>query len=74
MILRSGFFFLVMIWGISVFAWAEEDKPFLFSPLAEVPEWRLLDSYQGTITRQEFQERARRIFDPSGALEKVYDD
>ena len=70
MILRSGFFFLVMIWGISVFAWAEEDKPFLFSPLAEVPEWRLLDSYQGTITRQEFQERARRIFDPSGALEK----
>ena len=56
--------------GVIPTASAVEDKPFLFSPLAEVPEWRLLDVYQGTIGREEFLQRCQRVFDPSGALAK----
>ena len=79
---RGGFEFIVgvMGWlrsmsfaigvGVIPTASAVEDKPFLFSPLAEVPEWRLLDVYQGTIGREEFLQRCQRVFDPSGALAK----
>jgi len=42
----------------------------LFSPVAEVPEWRLLDQGQGKLTRAEFTERLRKTFDPEGALPK----
>ncbi|NBR96832.1 MAG: hypothetical protein EBT48_04410, partial [Verrucomicrobia bacterium] len=67
---RLGFFLLLMGWGVVSRGWAVEEKAFLFSPLAEVPEWRLLDSYQGTITQEEFSKRCQRVFDPSGALVK----
>ena len=40
----------------------------LFSPVAEAPEWRLLDSGQGKLTRREFEERLSQTFDPKGAL------
>ena len=65
---------LIFFCGISGFAlsggWAEEEKAFLYSPLAEAPEWRLLDSYQGMIRREDFFARCRSVFDPSGALAK----
>ena len=47
---------------------AVEEKPFLYSPVSEVPEWRLLEGYQGTLSQEEFKERLQRIFDPKGAL------
>jgi len=49
---------------------AEEEKPLLFSPVTELPEWRLLESHQGTITRSQFEDRWRRIYDPAGELAK----
>ena len=55
-------------WGLGALARAEEEKPFLYSPVTEVPEWRLLESYQGTITRAQFEDRWRRIYDPAGVL------
>ena len=48
---------------------AVEEKPFLYSPVSEVPEWRLLEGYQGTLSQKEFKERLQRIFDPEGALD-----
>jgi len=56
------------LWASVVEARAEEEKTFLFSPVTETPEWRLLDYGQGTITRAQFEDRWRRIFDPSGVL------
>ena len=53
---------------LTAFVRAEEEKPYLFSPVTEIPEWRLLESYQGTITRAQFEERWRRIYDPAGVL------
>jgi len=47
---------------------AQDEEALLFSPVSEAPEWRLLDSGQGKLTRQEFEERLNRTFDPSGAL------
>ena len=47
---------------------AEEEKALLYSPVTEKPEWRLLESGQGTITRAEFEERWRKTFDPAGVL------
>ena len=47
---------------------AAEEKPVLFSPMSEEPEWRLLDPGQGLLTRHEFENRLRRTFDPAGAL------
>ena len=49
---------------------AEEEKALLYSPVTELPEWRLLESGQGTITRARFEDRWRRVFDPAGALAK----
>ena len=43
-------------------------EPFLFSPVSEAPEWRLLDESQGKITREEFESRLTTVFDPGGAL------
>jgi N-acetylmuramoyl-L-alanine amidase len=48
--------------------YAVEEKLFLYSPVSEVPEWRLLEGYQGTLSQEEFKERLQRIFDPRGAL------
>lgn len=53
---------------LSARGFAVEEKPFLYSPVSEVPEWRLLEGYQGTLSQKEFQERLQRIFDPEGAL------
>ena len=52
------------------------EEAMLFSPVAEVPEWRLLDSGQGKLTRSEFEERLKRTFDPNGALRAylLFDD
>ena len=47
---------------------AEPEEPLLFSPVAEAPEWRLLDAGQGKLTRAEFEERLKETFDPQGAL------
>ena len=47
---------------------AAGEEAYLFSPVSEAPEWRLLDRGQGKITRSEFEARLDRIFDPSGAL------
>ena len=47
---------------------AKGEEALLFSPVSEAPEWRLLDSGQGKLTRREFEERLNQIFDPSGAL------
>ena len=47
---------------------AEEEKALLFSPVTEMPEWRLLESHQETITRAQFEDRWRRIYDPAGVL------
>ena len=49
---------------------AEEERPFLFSPVTEIPEWRLFESHQGTITRAQFEDRWRRIYDSAGVLAK----
>ena len=67
---RFRLFLFLMGWGGVSAGWTVEEKSFLFSPLAEVPEWRLLDSYQGAITQEEFSKRCQRVFDPSGALAK----
>ena len=55
---------------------AASEEAFLFSPVAESPEWRLLDSGQGRLTRGEFEERLGRTFDPQGALRPylLFDD
>ena len=53
---------------LSARCFAVEEKPFLYSPVSEVPEWRLLEGYQGTLSQEEFKERLQRIFDPKGAL------
>ena len=58
----------MLVFGVGVCARAAEEKPALFSPVSEEPEWRLLDSGQGSLTRQDFEERLRRTFDPDGAL------
>ena len=57
---------LICLLGTSCFA--VEEKTFLYSPVSEVPEWRLLEGYQETLTRAEFTERLERIFDPQGVL------
>jgi len=57
--------------------WAAQPKEaLLFSPVAEAPEWRLLDGGQGKLTREEFTERLRKTFDPGGALSPylLFDD
>jgi len=54
---------------LSARGFAVEEKPFLYSPVSEVPEWRLLEGYQGTLSQKEFKERLQRIFDPEGALD-----
>lgn len=56
------------LWIVAVRCQAEEEKPLLFSPVTEMPEWRLLESHQGTITRAQFEDRWRRIYDPAGVL------
>jgi N-acetylmuramoyl-L-alanine amidase len=53
---------------LSARCFAVEEKPFLYSPVSEVPEWRLLEGYQGTLSQKEFKERLQRVFDPEGAL------
>jgi hypothetical protein len=53
---------------LSARCFAVEEKPFLYSPVSEVPEWRLLEGYQGTLSQEEFKERLQRVFDPKGAL------
>ena len=59
------------LWGLGcALAFAEEEKAFLFSPISEAPEWRLLENYQGTITQAQFEEKLKRIYDPTGALRK----
>ncbi|MCX6935313.1 MAG: N-acetylmuramoyl-L-alanine amidase [Verrucomicrobia bacterium] len=67
---RACLFGWAMFTGFCAMAFGAEGKPILFSPVSEAPEWRLLDGYQGTITRGQFEERLHRIFDPSGALQK----
>lgn len=47
---------------------ARGQEALLFSPVSEAPEWRLLDSGQGRLTRLEFEKRLNGTFDPSGAL------
>ena len=47
---------------------AAGEEALLFSPVSEAPEWRLLDGGQGKLTREEFEERLSRTFDPNGAL------
>ena len=61
-------FLVMLVVGLGVWGHAAEEKPMLFSPVSEEPEWRLLDSGQGLLTRQEFEDRLRRTFDPTGAL------
>jgi N-acetylmuramoyl-L-alanine amidase len=46
----------------------DEEEALLFSPVAEAPEWRLLDAGQGKLKRGEFEARLGRTFDPQGAL------
>ena len=58
----------MLVVGFGMWSHAAEEKPVLFSPVSEEPEWRLLDSGQGLLTRQEFEDRLRRTFDPGGAL------
>jgi N-acetylmuramoyl-L-alanine amidase len=53
---------------LSARCFAVEEKPFLYSPVSEAPEWRLLEGYQGTLSQKEFTERLQRVFDPEGAL------
>ena len=53
---------------LSARCFAVEEKPFLYSPVSEAPEWRLLEGYQGALSQKEFTERLQRIFDPEGAL------
>ena len=59
-----------VLWGVPALVSAEEERPFLFSPVTEIPEWRLLESHQGTITRAQFEDRWRRIYDSAGVLAK----
>lgn len=66
----AKFFFILVVGGGLTGAWAEEEKAFLFSPLGENPEWRLLDGYQGSLTKEDFLERCKKVFDPAGALSK----
>ena len=61
-------FLVMLVVGLAVWGHAAEEKPMLFSPVSEEPEWRLLDSGQGLLTRQEFEDRLRQTFDPTGAL------
>ena len=61
-------FLVMLVVGLGVWGHAAEEKPMLFSPVSEEPEWRLLDSGQGLLTRQEFEDRLRQTFDPTGAL------
>ena len=37
---------------LSARCFAVEEKPFLYSPVSEVPEWRLLEGYQGTLSQE----------------------
>jgi len=62
--------------AFAISGWAAEEKPMLFSPVSEEPEWRLLDSGQGRFTRQEFENRLGKIFDPTGAMQPylLFDD
>ena len=59
---------LWLVGFVSLGGWAVAKEALLFSPVSEVPEWRLLDSGQGQLTRQEFEIRLQRTFDPGGAL------
>ena len=59
---------LWMVVWVSLGFSAKGDEVLLFSPVSEAPEWRLLDSGQGKLTRRAFEERLNRTFDPSGAL------
>lgn len=58
---------MVLVIAPAAFA-AVGEEPVLFSPVSEAPEWRLLDPGQGQITREEFETRLRRTFDPAGAM------
>lgn len=55
--------------GCVAMGWSAEEKAALFSPVSEEPEWRLLESGQGRLSRQEFENRLLRTFDPVGALQ-----
>ena len=70
----SALCFLLGISGVAFRAVGEE--ALLFSPVSEVPEWRLLDRGQGKLTREDFEERLSRTFDPRGALRSylLWDD
>ena len=73
MICPMRFFRMIAWFGLGMIAaWTrgEEEKALLYSPVTELPEWRLLESGQRTITRAQFEDRWRRIFDPAGALAK----
>jgi N-acetylmuramoyl-L-alanine amidase len=63
-LLGLTFWFTVLPAGGS----AQPKEALLFSPVAETPEWRLLDEGQGKLTREEFAERLRKTFDPAQAL------
>ena len=69
-------FVLSAVFACVLVGQAAEEKPVLFSPVSEEPEWRLLDPGQGLLTRQEFEDRLGRIFDPNGALRPylIWDD
>ena len=66
--MRTAIFFLMALVlnprGFTLLA----EEAVLFSPVSEAPEWRLLDPGQGRVTREEFENRLRRTFDPTGAL------
>jgi len=68
------FFAVLGMFVLGDHAWTKE--ALLFSPVAEAPEWRLLDGGQGKLTREEFTERLRKTFDPGGALSPylLFDD
>ena len=66
--MRVAIFLLVVLASALRGFAAMGEEPLLFSPVSEPPEWRLLDPRQGRVTREEFENRLRRTFDPTGAL------
>ena len=66
--LMRRLFSLNWLLGVFLAFQAVGEEALLFSPVSEAPEWRLLDGGQGKLTREEFEERLSRTFDPSGAL------
>ena len=66
--MRRLFFPCLVLGGLLAGFRAVGEEALLFSPVSEAPEWRLLDGGQGKLTREEFEARLSRTFDPSGAL------